>query len=717
MLVSVVIPCYYSQATIGRVVELVMAEFEKNEGYDCDFILVNDGSEDGTYEEIRRLASCYSNVRGVNLMRNFGQHNALMAGLAYADGDYILGMDDDMQTHPSQIFKLIHKIEEGFDLVYGVYPVRKNSWLKNFSSKLNEVTSRVMLNRPKEISSSNFWIITNAVKEEVVKYTSYNPYIDGVFYRVTHNIGNVEVEHFKREQGTSNYTFRKLLNLWLAYWNFSVIPLRISFFLGIFAGMAGVLIAILVVINKLLHPNVPVGWSSSLCVSLLFFALILMVLGIVGEYLGKIIQILNNTPQYIVREMTDSGNDECIEKESKKIMILGAGIYQVPLIRAARKMGLYTIVVSIPGEYPGFALADQIYHVDTRNKEEILRIARKEKISGICTAGTDVAVASVGYVCERMGLAGLSEKAAACVTDKALMKSAFVRGHVSTAPYREVHFREEAEKAAEEIGYPVVVKRVDSSGSRGITIVEKPEDLKKAFLNAAQDSQRDYVIVEKFLTGEEIGVDGVVQNGKIVFLAPHKKYLYRCGQTTVPAGHGFPLQISEEAEEEIRHQMQLAVNAVGLDRCSFNADVICDGNQVSLLEIGGRTGATCIPELISLHYGIDFYEKIIQNALGLPLVFPEKRRMPCMAKLLMSPVDGRITEIREKELQHIRESGAEVVIDFQMGHPVQKMQNGTDRIGHVIAETDSETEFQKVLDMVYSCIDINGQSLEELWKK
>ncbi len=310
MLVSIVIPCYYSQATIGKVVELVLAEFDKNDGYECNFVLVNDGSKDGTYEEIQRLASLYPCVRGVNLMRNFGQHNALMAALAYGDGDYILGMDDDMQTHPSQIFKLIHKMEEGFDLVYGVYPTRKNSWLKNFSSKLNEVTSRIMLNRPKEICSSNFWIITNAVKEEVVRYKSYNPYIDGVFYRVTHNIGNVEVEHFKREQGSSNYTFRKLLNLWLAYWNFSVIPLRISFFLGVFSGAAGVLIALLVVINKLLYPDVPVGWSSSLCVNMLFFALVLMVLGVIGEYLGKIILILNDTPQYIVRETVNMEADK-----------------------------------------------------------------------------------------------------------------------------------------------------------------------------------------------------------------------------------------------------------------------------------------------------------------------------------------------------------------------------------------------------------------------
>ena len=167
MLISIVIPCYYSEKSIRKVVKLVIEEFDKNEGYECEFVLVNDGSKDGTYEEIKKLGEEYPNVCGVNLMRNFGQHNALMASLQYANGDYVLGMDDDLQTHPSQIFKLIHKIEEGYDLVYGTYPVKKNSSLKNLTSKLNEVSSRIMLNRPKEIVSSNFWIITKAVKEEV----------------------------------------------------------------------------------------------------------------------------------------------------------------------------------------------------------------------------------------------------------------------------------------------------------------------------------------------------------------------------------------------------------------------------------------------------------------------------------------------------------------------------------------------------------------------
>ena len=152
-------------------------------------------------------------------------------------------------------------------------------------------------------------------------------------------------------------------------------------------------------------------------------------------------------------------------------MILGAGIYQVPLIRTARRMGLYTIVVSIPGDYPGFALADKIYELNTRDKEAILAAAEKEQIDGICTSGTDVAVSTIGYICEKMHLSGIPYEAAKILTDKAKMKDAFRQGGVSAADGMRVRSAEEAQKAAEQLGYPVVVKRVDSSGSRGITVV------------------------------------------------------------------------------------------------------------------------------------------------------------------------------------------------------------------------------------------------------
>ena len=302
MLVSVVIPCYNSEQTIGRVVEMVMDEFTRLEGYECEFVLVNDNSRDGTFEAIRRLGETYANVHGISLMRNFGQHNALMCAMNYTSGDLVHGMDDDLQTHPSQISLLIRKMEEGYDLVYGIYKKHKNGMLKNLTSWFNKVSSDILLGRPKEIQSSNFWLITRAVRDEVIKYTSFNPYVDGIFYRTTHRIGNVVVEHHKREVGSSNYTFRKMLRLWMAYFNYSVVPLRLASYLGLGTACIGFIAGLVTVIRKLMDPGMTVGWASTVCILLVFFGLILLVLGIIGEYIGKIMLTINNTPQYIIRE-------------------------------------------------------------------------------------------------------------------------------------------------------------------------------------------------------------------------------------------------------------------------------------------------------------------------------------------------------------------------------------------------------------------------------
>ena len=139
--ISIVIPCYNSEATIRKVVEMVMEEFKKMDGYDCEFVLVNDGSpKDDTYGEIKKLGEQYKNVKGINLLRNFGQHNALMAALHYTEGDFILGMDDDMQTHPSQLPKMFAEYDKGYDVVYGYYPEKKHSLFRNFGSWVNRAS-------------------------------------------------------------------------------------------------------------------------------------------------------------------------------------------------------------------------------------------------------------------------------------------------------------------------------------------------------------------------------------------------------------------------------------------------------------------------------------------------------------------------------------------------------------------------------------------------
>lgn len=310
MLVSIVIPCYNSENSIIKVVKLAIEEFEKMKDYECEFVLVNDYSRDHTWQSIQKLAEEYPNVKGVNFAKNFGQHSALMAGLHYAGGDFIVGMDDDMQNHPSQIPLFLDKIQEGYDIVFGVFRQRQFSAVKNITGSISRFLLWHLLDRPRDIQMSSFWCCRRYVRDEVVKYDGYNAFLQVLFFRTTHNIANIEIEHYAREEGTSNYNFRKGLNHFLSCLNFTVIPLRVATFFGTLFSAAGFIGAVVVLIRKLVNPSVAIGWSSLMCAMLVLFGITFLILGIVGEYLGKLMLNINKTPQYVVRETANISQKE-----------------------------------------------------------------------------------------------------------------------------------------------------------------------------------------------------------------------------------------------------------------------------------------------------------------------------------------------------------------------------------------------------------------------
>ena len=389
------------------------------------------------------------------------------------------------------------------------------------------------------------------------------------------------------------------------------------------------------------------------------------------------------------------------------VLILGASIYQVPLIRKAHDMGLRVIAASIRGNYPGFRIADEVWYIDTTDADGILKAARNANIDGILTTGTDVAVKSIGHTCDALGLPGITERAARFVTDKTLMKQAFKAGGVNTSPFHIVSTVREAIAAAEEIGYPVMVKACDVSGSRGISKVNSQYEISNAFEAAMRATRKDYVIVEGFVSGYEIGVSAFISGGELLLYAPHKKFVRRIGPVTVPEGHAFPFVCSKEVYDEVRHQLELAIAATGLDDCAVNGDfMICDDGSVSVIEIGGRCGATCIPELISIHFGIDYYEMMIRAALGQEVHAPAGGTTPCMAKLLFSPVEGVVTGIDYDALDALRKEHPEatILLDVEKGDFIRKTCDGTDRWGHVIMETSREEDVDQMIVNVRRCV-------------
>ena len=305
--ISFIIPCYCSALTIRQVVEEVEATYAELSQFETEVILVNDASpdDDATWEVIARLARDKKNVTGINLARNFGQHAALMAGFHAATGDIIVCLDDDGQTPAKESTKLIAAIEKGADAVYARYLNKQHSAARNFGTALNEWMARVLIGKPKALYVSSYFAVRRFVADEMMKYDGSYPYVVGLVLRTTRNIVNVDVQHKSREIGRSGYTFGKLFSLWLnGFTAFSIKPLRVATFTGGVFALLGFLYGIYTIIKKFVNPEVPLGFSAMMCAIVLMGGMIMVMLGLVGEYIGRLYMTGNHSPQYVIRETT-----------------------------------------------------------------------------------------------------------------------------------------------------------------------------------------------------------------------------------------------------------------------------------------------------------------------------------------------------------------------------------------------------------------------------
>lgn len=305
MKVSFVIPCYRSENTIKIVVDEIIETARKNDIEDYEIVLVNDSSPDQVWNVIKQLAHDNLRIKGISMARNFGQHSALLAGYAQTTGDLIVSLDDDGQTPIDELHLLLAKIEEGYDVVYAYYAEIKQNLFRRFGSFMAQKMGESMISQPKGMKGSSFYVAKRYVIDEMIKYHNPYPYLAGLVFRTTHNVASVMTHHRKRLEGESGYTFKTLLSLWLnGFTAFSVKPLEFGTYMGGIAAIIGFIYALITIVRKLLNPEMAAGWASMISVTLIMSGLILIMLGLIGEYIGRIYISINNAPQYVIKERT-----------------------------------------------------------------------------------------------------------------------------------------------------------------------------------------------------------------------------------------------------------------------------------------------------------------------------------------------------------------------------------------------------------------------------
>ncbi len=303
MKLSFVIPCYRSEKTIRQVYDEIVSVVKQRPAYDYEIVAINDCSPDKVIEVLKQLAHEDMRVKVVDCAKNMGKHAALMAGFTYVTGEYVICVDDDYQCPVDHLWELLQPLDNGYDVAIAKYGRKKQSKLKNVGSWANALMMTYMIGKPKDLQFANFTAMKKFVVKEMIRYDGPYSYVNGLILRTTNKIANVPMEERNRLDGVGGYTFKKSLKLWVnGFTAFSILPLRLATYMGLTFSAAGFLLVILTVIRKLVNPAILAGYTSMISVTIFIGGILMFMLGILGEYIGRIYMCLNRSPQYIVRQ-------------------------------------------------------------------------------------------------------------------------------------------------------------------------------------------------------------------------------------------------------------------------------------------------------------------------------------------------------------------------------------------------------------------------------
>ena len=309
-LISFIIPCYNSEKTVGSVIDGIREKVGERNEYDYEIIAINDGSPDGVINVLEDIAASDTKVKVIDLAKNSGKHTAVLVGYKFAEGEFVVSLDDDGQCPIENLWDLIAPLEEGHDMAMAKYECKKEASYKKFGSVVNHRVSQILLDKPGELRFTNFIARQKYICKAMSEYNNIFPYLEGLSLRITRDITLVPMQEKPRLHRKSNYTFRKSFALWMnGFTAFSVKPLRIASIIGSMVAVLGFIYGVITIIRKLIHPHIFIGYSSIL-VSILFCSgMIMLMLGLAGEYIGRIYLAVNQYPQYVIKKAININSD------------------------------------------------------------------------------------------------------------------------------------------------------------------------------------------------------------------------------------------------------------------------------------------------------------------------------------------------------------------------------------------------------------------------
>lgn len=396
--------------------------------------------------------------------------------------------------------------------------------------------------------------------------------------------------------------------------------------------------------------------------------------------------------------------------KGKRLLILGAGRGQIGLYRAAKEMGITTIAGTMPDNNPPcIPLADEVCYMNIIDPDEVESKTRDLQFDGVATCCLDRGLKALGRLCDRRSLPGYSESTATLCADKLAMKRRLMEHGVNTAEYAEVSNVEELAEAVDAIGgYPVIIKAVDLAGSMGINKAFNEKEAIRGFKNSMDATRRSHVIVERLLQGREFGAQAFITDGKVLFVMPHGDILYH-SSTDVPVGHYVPFDCPAEMADKITAETEKAIKALGLDNCAVNIDFIEEDGKVYVLELSGRIGANGLPEVVSAHFGIDYYRMVVLASLGMSvreLWDSRDGNEAAMSSMVVSPdKEGTLRDIEYKGDSNLP-GVFEINLFAKPGSHVSRFSNSSHCLGQIVTVGGNVRECRRTINEVTKNLNI-----------